>query len=394
MLINWSGVAARAADLRDPFQQYALVIPVLMPMVYSVGRAPGEILLVTYLLWGILSLRGRDFRNTPLLGILYLAVAISFGLGIVDSLNPARGMKAYLEFSLSLLTVFFTIMCLREGRFQGDIRRWFGMAALVAIGVFVIRFGYYALQPNFNPAIQVNGIAAATLLPLAYIFFHSHFDQGKGNRRFLLLLLIYLPALLLADSRTEIVMVLAGLIVLFGFYLHKLGLLIVLGLIALPLIVLIDACLWDRIFNLEYGWFAALDQLSSIRLSIWKLPFENPPPNPWIGIGMANSGLYIEAAGLPVKHMHNFMLEMWYETGWLGVCAFYSFCGVLLRKLPNAYRALEGKRRLMFSAVLGSAVAAIIAAALDKGYTDPLFSLYLMACMAMLFIWSQDAQVK
>lgn len=26
-----------------------------------------------------------------------------------------------------------------------------------------------------------------------------------------------------------------------------------------------------------------------------------------------------------------------------------------------------------------------------EGYTDPLFSLYLMSCMAMLFVWSQDA---
>lgn len=390
MLINWPGIATKRADLRDAFQKYALVIPALMPMVYSVGRAPGEILLVTYLLWGILSLRLRDFRDTPLLGILYLAVAISFGLGIIDSLNPARGMKAYLEFSVSLLTVFFTLMCLREDRFRGDIQRWLGMAALIAIGVFVIRFGYYALQPDFNPAIQVNGMAAATLLPLTYVFFHGHFDQGKGNRLFLFLLLIYLPPLLLADSRTEVVMVLAGLIVLFGFYLHRLGLLVVLGLIALPLIVLIDAYLWGRIFNLEQGWFAVLDRFSSIRLSIWKLPFENPPPNPWIGVGMANSGLYIQAADLPVKHMHNFVLEIWYETGWIGFFTFFSFCAVLLRGLPRAYRSLEGERRLLFSAILGSAVAVIIAAALDKGYTAHLFSIYLMFCMAALFFWSRD----
>ncbi|MDQ2696630.1 MAG: O-antigen ligase family protein, partial [Pseudomonadota bacterium] len=307
------------------------MIPVLLPMLFDVGRALGAIIMVAYLLWGILSLRARDFHGVRALGMLYLLVLVTFSLGIFGSGHPQQGFAAYLVFAFSTLTLFFTLFCLRAGRFAGDLAFWFGLSALAALGVFAARLGYHGLQPGFIPATQVNSMNAAALFPLLYATFCSRFGSGRGGIVFLLLGLAAFPLFVFADSRTEVFMILMGAAAALGFYYRKLWVTLGLGLAAMPVVVATDIFLQGRDWVIARGWLAALDSLSSLRLSIWWVPFQYPPENPWVGVGMDNAQTYIRMASLPVKHMHNFVLEIWYETGWLGFAAFFVFCGLLLR---------------------------------------------------------------
>ena len=84
------------------------------------------------------------------------------------------------------------------------------------------------------------------------------------------------------------------------------------------------------------------------------------------------------------KHLHNFLMDAWYETGLLGVGALLALIGSVLARLSGNWRNLSPEDRQR-AGILLSALMAIIAAALFSfGYTSRYFALYGFVCLGGL----------
>lgn len=378
-----------AARARLEFQRWGVILAVFLPVLHHIGRALGEIFSVVYLCWALLCLRVDDFRAVPGIAIAYCAVLITFAIGLWQAVEVGPAIKLYLEFGFSLLPVFCIIGYGRQLSRDRYLATWFCLACFIAYAVFLARLGWYAMQSDFDPGHQVNAMAVAALLPLV-----GAFCFGPGGRHgklwFPVVVVATLLPLLFVDSRTEVFMVVAGVLVFYGFHYRRIAYSLIISIICIPIVVIVDFFVTGARFYIKSGWFVALDRLSSSRLSIWQVPFSHPPGNVWTGVGIGQDSYYLAQLMLDAKNMHNFLLELWYETGWLGFASLLLFLALLVRKVPKAYAVLPVAERPLFAAVVGSCVAVFAAALLDKGYTAPLFRLYFVFCLGMLCAWSHS----
>lgn len=85
-----------------------------------------------------------------------------------------------------------------------------------------------------------------------------------------------------------------------------------------------------------------------------------------------------------VRHLHNFILDAWYETGILGLSAFLAMLGVVLARVLRTWPGLDQEHRRIAAAALAGVVALLTAGLLSFSYTSKQFALYLYLLLAIL----------
>ncbi len=369
----------------DWFKRNALLFPVIVIASYYIGRGLGDSLQLLYLISGLAALKSIDLR--PHRKVICFAL-ILWGVFLLAVFNPdfsLRSLKYWILYALSGMVLVFTVglpvSYLKRSNFY-----YIGMVPVALLIGLIIEVSYFFfVVKEFHPAVQINGMILASLAPLIFLFRRD--ERAPSAVHIVTFYASTFIILVLADSRTELVMLLLGGLLMLAFFYKK----ITAFLVVTPLIFVFfttvgyllrydSIVLGDQLFRL-------LNVLSSRRLEIWAEAFSSPPDNVFIGAGIKRSMELLPQLDF-VKHLHNIFIEIWYETGALGLLAYTSLLFVLLSGIPRSYRLLEGFERKVFAVFLASGFAVMIAGLLDEGYLHPLIRYYMLFCFTVVYLLS------
>jgi len=367
------------------FQRQVLLLPVVVIASYYIGRGMGDTLQLLYLLCGLYALQSMDLRGHRSVLSLLALMLVMFLVSVLYPEFSAESLKYWLLCVLSGLVVVFTLGSYPSREKQPDTRllAWVPVALLFG---FAGELGYfYFVLEDFRPAVQVNGMMLAALAPLVLLFRPS--GKYPASLLYPLFFLLSLACLALADSRTELLMLMLGVALFWAVNGKKVVALLVIVPVLLAGTLFLDSYLFSM-GGLEssgdtYQW---LDQVSSRRLDIWRGALSHPPENILTGVGIHRSMEFLPEIDY-VKHLHNLFIEIWFETGLLGLLAYLALLFALLSGLPRAYRLLEGNERKIYAVFFASGVAALIGGCLDKGYLHPLTRYYMLFCFTVLYVY-------
>ncbi len=348
-----------------------LLAPVFIVLLYQVGRGLGNTSYVLYWLTAVaLLVRKRNSVFPPAALILFLALLAWGTLSAALSINPDGAYGKWAQYALLGSSYFVTWALVRiipEFNLERAIRM-IGIAGLLGFAYYAARFLILSMSPDFHPELQVHGLVPAYLAPFALYFLWQTFKGQPG----VVLVLAYLASLILllvfSNSLTEVLTLAAALAVLVFFVVpNKRLLLLVLGGVALLFVVLI--LLFDPaghvLSQAEHShedWFTVLNQLTSFRTQLWYQAITIPPPNQWLGVGPSNVGLYppvVITETDRVGHLHNLLLDCWYELGVVGLALYVMFYGAQIRSMRST-SPTSRQRGLLYAAVAGVLVATML----------------------------------
>jgi O-antigen ligase len=141
----------------------------------------------------------------------------------------------------------------------------------------------------------------------------------------------------------------------------------------------------------EEGIYEVMNKFTSYRWELWDNAVTHAPDWNFIGYGMGNIR-YIDqivtfSSGSKVAHVHNFILDLWLETGWFGLIAFLLFITSIISAAVNRLAILQLEKRIIVGAALAGSGAILMAGMFSFSYNSKQFGVYLMLCLALL-LWS------
>ncbi len=386
-------VTARYDWLRGAFFRWGWLTPAVLPLTQLGGRGLFNALVNLYALWGLLSVWSRRDRLDPSVVLPYLALLGVFLLTIPGSVDPIGGLRTWMGFALQSLTLLLTLAALRESPTYSD-RLLNGMALFGALtlGGLYLLLPYYALgasgQP-FNPVMQLREDNLPFLLPflLGWLWWYSSPRWRYGAMAGVTALV--LAYVVLAEGRAALLGLIVGLMVFGGLTLEW-QIRRIAGLAALILAVGIAINI-GPFRKAELDPAHPLDAFTAGRTALWRQALANPPMQPWLGVGIGNGAhagevLRFDLGGEThqVKHLHNFLLDAWYETGLLGLSLLIALISVVLIRLARVWRQLSMADRQRAGVWLAAASALMTAGLLSFSYTSRQLSCYLFFCLGSL----------
>ena len=385
--------AALHQRVESAFFQHGWLLPALLPLAELGGRGLYNTLVSLYGVWGLLGLWSRRQRLDPVVTLFYLLVLGVFLAGIPGAMSAGESMRLWPGFLASSLSLLLVQAALWES--PDALDRLLRAVALVGVSVLIGLYGlalYYRLgfagRP-FDPGLQLQEDNLPFLLPflLAWIWWRDENIRRRygGMAAAVAIVLAYVA---LSEGRAALLGLLVGLIV-FG----KL----VLGwrwrwIAALAAAVLAAAIVLNpgpfRKMNLDPA--RPLDAFTAGRTALWRQALAHPPQRPWLGVGLGNGHraaeiLSFELNGqkIQVHHLHNFLLEAWYETGILGVGALLGLIGAVFGRLAWRWERLSLQDRQRAGVLLAAASGIMGSALLSFSYTSRHFA-YLFLCLGAL----------
>lgn len=379
--------------IQDAFFRQGWLLPVVLPLTQLGGRALFNMAAGVYALWGLLSLWSRRERLDRMTALLYLILLSAFLLGIPGAMEPAGALRAWGMFLMHSLTLLLMQAALQESPVQID-------RLLNAMALFggITLAGLYALLPYyvlggsgqpFDPSTQLQEDNLPFLLPfmLGWIW-----RQERSRWRYGAMAGVIAASLgyiVLAEGRAALLGLSAGLAVFcwaaLGWRLRWIAL--------LPALVLALGVVANTgpFRKAEMDPEHPLDAFTTGRTILWRQALAHPPARPWLGVGIGNGfqakqvlNFEINGNRIQVKHLHNFLMDAWYETGLLGLGALLALIGAVLGRLAWAWRRLSAGDRQRAGVVLAAALAIMTAGLLSFSYTSRYFACYLFACLGGL----------
>jgi teichuronic acid biosynthesis protein TuaE len=379
--------------LQEAFFRSGWLLPTLLPLTQLGGRALFNSIAGVYALWGLLSLWSRRERLDRTMTALYLALLGVFLLGIPGSFDPLAGFRLWGEVVAQSLTLLLMHLALQESPAHIDrlLRLLAGCGAITLAGLYLL-LPYYALggsgQP-FDPSSQLQEDSLPFLLPfiLGWIW-----RQGSGRWRYGAMTLVTAAVLgyvVLAEGRAALFGLIVGLTVFCGF---------VLGwrwrwIAALMIAVLAAGIVANTgpFRKAELDPNHPLDAFTSGRTILWRQALQHPPDRRWLGVGIGNGfharevlSFQIGGERVQVKHLHNVLMDVWYETGLLGLGALLALLGAVFGRLAWGWRRLSIEDRQRAGVLLAAAFALMAAGLLSFSYSSRYFACYFFACLGGL----------
>ncbi len=374
--------------LQIAFDSWGWLLVTWLPLAQVLGRAPGNLLAAGYLLWAALALIGRPLPRPRWLLGLYALMLLAFLLGVPAAQDLGRAVDAWVNFAGHTLALVITLSVLlrREGGVE-TLLRSLARCALAVVAALYLKLLVLMLAPGeLEPTLQLQEDNLPLLLPFL-LYWAAGLPAHWRRAAAVGLTGIALAYVLLAQGRAALLGTLAAVLVygvLGAQWPVRLAAAVVAGLLLLAVVAGGSYMLRGAELGAPGGELVA--RISSDRTILWRQAIEHPPARPWVGVGMGNVR-YSEAVILPdktLRHLHNFVLDAWYETGWLGLAALLAFLG------GAAYAGLRGMARLdpqsrrQSGAFAASAAAILTAALLSYSYGSLPFSIYLMLVIAAM----------
>jgi O-antigen ligase len=367
------------------FRQNVWLFPLLLLCLSYLGRGVSNTLALLFVIWGLLSIRGNVLREYKGILSIYALLIASFALSTHLGGGFDIGAKQWLVFTLYSLVLIFVLsgeLDPKDFRFNNIIL----VFLLIPFVIFPGKIIYLIADGHIQSRAIVGTMIPAIIAPFFLLYFYE-LDAQRNLGRFFLVSLLVFVLLLAGDSRTEPFMFLSAVISMFVFINKRLKLLLLIPL-SLVIVIVLFSIIGRGNSPIDSTTELTLNNLSSQRLDIWKLVVNNPPENVLLGSGINNTMQFLPANPLN-SAFHNAFLEIWYETGFLGIGLWLLLFIVLLKNIHKVYFQSKGRHRIYYAAFLGSLVAVIIAGMLDKGYMSVFYKFFIFYLGAMLYILGQ-----
>jgi teichuronic acid biosynthesis protein TuaE len=372
--------------LEVPYWRWGYLLPCGLPLAQVLGRAVFTGLLVLYWLWALLVYRLPRPSDRRLLWV-FAALLTAFALGIPAALDPLRGTREWLKFAAEASVWMFAYAAIE--RVPGGLERLvrtLGLAAIAMLGVLYGKLPWQLQSPDFSPTrmLQEDGLAFLTPFALYTLL-------GTGGRAGRWGAALFLGAagyyILLAQGRAALVG-LAVAVFVFAWLAEgwraRTALAVTVVLFAAAVMTQGDVLLRGAASRDTLS--GATDQLSAGRTVIWRQAMASPPRQLFVGVGLGNTALHEriltvdrgpERAPIVVKHLHNFVLDCWYETGLIGVGAVFLWLGVFFARGALRWRVAAARGRAAAGTLLAGSFAIIAAGLFSFSYLSKPFAVYL-----------------
>lgn len=385
--------------MTEHFYRWGWLSPAILPLTQLAGRSAFIIVVWLYFFWGLSVL----LRTRPALDKKYLwlfgLLLVSYVLSMPFAEDPSRAFRKWIKF-VAMSSVFVFCWMLLEQQGQVAARRlvkWIAILGMVMVGVAYIQMVHFMLQPGFNPTHQLKEDSMPFLLP----FIVSYLYTIKSARVRWLVIIVAVAAILfyafMSEGRAA---QLAAVLAIFVMLVITLGVRwYVAGLIAIGCLAAIIAGNWEifiRMSSQQHGLYDTLNQFTSHRLELWRNAIVHASHWNIIGCGMGNVRYFADiltfADGERVEHMHNFILDAWFETGWLGLLIFLTFLGSIIIPAVTRLSDMNREQKMLAGVALASVVAILSAGLLSFSYASRQFGSYLMLCLAILLWLSRSVK--
>ncbi len=379
--------------LQTAFWHWGWLLPTVLPLAQLGGRALYTTLISLYALWGLPCLWQRRDRLDRVTTTLYLALLSVMLIGIPGSVDPESGLRVWGQFIAQSLTLLLMQAALRESPAQLDrLLNALALSGLLTlVGVYLLLLYHWleiAGQP-FDPSLQLREDNLPFLLPFLLYWL---WRQDEFRWRFAAmtgLIGVVMAYVVIAEGRAALLGLSVGLMafcwLVLNWRLRWITLLAALALIAGT------ASYIEPFQKAELDPDRPLNAFTKGRSILWQQALEHPPARPWLGVGIGNEAyatevLSLTIGGYPVqvKHLHNFLLDAWYETGLLGVGLLIALIGTVLIRLARSWRRLSGNDRQRAGILLAAALALMTAGLLSFSYTSRQLACYLFLCLGGL----------
>lgn len=384
------GLKHVADSIRNSFFRWGWLMPAFLPLAQVAGRGAFNTLSGIYFLWALASLRGVPREGGALrpqrgFFILYGLMLALWTLSLTQAVEPQKGVYDLLRYVQYSLTGLFTLLALQQAPSQlPRLMRALAWGALLVLVVLYLQLPYYLFATEFVPTQQLREDNLPWLLPLLLLGLAGH-----RHARWLAAGAITAAAayIALSQGRAALLGLMVALAVLaaLGFRVRK-RMVLAGGAAVLALGIVLGQRFFRGLSDIAFD-FATLDRFTSGRASIWWQALQMPPDNPWLGVGIGNVSAYTEVLRIgqaTVKHLHNFLFDAWFETGWLGLAAFLALIGTALAHALRAWPHLDADQRRIAAAVLASVSAVLTAGLFSFSYTSRQFALFLFLLLAIL----------
>jgi O-antigen ligase len=128
-----------------------------------------------------------------------------------------------------------------------------------------------------------------------------------------------------------------------------------------------------------------LNRSSSFRLELWSNAIRHPPENLLLGAGLGNTPNSLlavnTATSANLRHLHNFVLDTWHETGLLGLTMLMAWLVYLIRATFEAWQHAPVRVRTALGGLLGASAAILTSALLSFSYGSKQFACYLFVLL-------------
>ncbi len=392
-------IATLHEAVRDAFFRWGWLLPALLPLTQIGGRALFNVFAYAYALWGLLSFWSRRERLERATTLLYLALLGVFLLGIPGSIEPVRGLRLWVSFAALSFSMLLMQMALQES--PAHLDRLLNVLALfgaIALGVLYLQLPYQWLEWSgqpFDPLAQLRQDNLPFLLPflLGWLWWHGSPRWRHGLMAGVVLAM--LAYAVIAEGRAALLGLVVGLATFCGLVLGwRLRWAALLATLALAVGIAANTGPFRKV---DLDPDHPVDAFTAGRTILWRQALENPPARPWLGVGIGNVhhadvvlSFKLGENVLQVKHLHNFVLDAWYETGILGVGLLLALIGAVLARVARCWRGLSALNRQRAGVLLAAALAIMTAASLSFSYTSRHFACYLFVCLGGLIHLSRS----
>lgn len=378
--------------LQQAFFQWGWLLPTVLPLTQLGGRALFNSFVGLYALWGLLALWSRRRHLDPAIAWPYLILLTVFLLGVPGAFNPSEAARTWAGFLMQSLTLPLMQVALRESPNQParllDAMALFGGLSVVGLLFLLPYYGLGWSGQPFDPGIQLQEDNLPFLLPFLLYGLWCR-DSKRWRGAMFGVVTVVLGYITLAEGRAALLALIVGLTTfcwaVLGWRLRWSG------LAAVTLLLVAVSANLGPFQKAALDPTRPVDAFTSGRTILWRQALQHPPERPWLGLGMGNAAyadaiLRFELGGeqLQVRHLHNVLLDVWYETGLLGLSAFLVLIGVVGARLASAWRRLAIVDRQRAGVLLAAALALATAGLLSFSYTSRYFACYFFACLGGL----------
>ncbi len=373
-----------------------LVLPQLIFFLGYVGRGVFNLLLFLYFFIGMIFVFNELENFKRRFGIegkvvILLWVMLYFSWGVSGFLNDAFSL-GFKHWAVSFLSSFLVLYVLLFEYESLNIKHITNQVVFVAIILFflAILLRFYFCFTNANCAADsfVDVMPIPILTSIIGLYFISIFN-ASWFKWFVIFSVFPLILVAFGDSRTELLMFLIMMMVVNIFYYRKFVVLSVVIFLSPILVIFLTSfvVVSHQIVQSE-DFFATLNQVSSSRLVIWTRAISSNPDNIIFGSGIDNTMTFLPK-NIHGSALHNAYLEIWYETGFLGLLLWCLLIGYLIKHIKFMYLADDCKNRDIYSLFFAGFCAILVAGFFDKGYMSIYFTFYIYYFAVLLFVFGR-----
>lgn len=379
--------------LSQAFFHWGWLLPALLPFSQLGGRGLFNTLVYLYALWGLASCYQRQVRLERTVLIPYLLLLSAFLLSIPGALDTAEALHTWLTFALQSAVLLLTLAALgADADSPQRLLNAMALGAALTLGTVYLILPYHLFafsgQP-FAPEYQLREDNLPFLLP----FILGWLWQRRAHRwcyaAMVAVTALALGYVVLAQGRAALLGMVVSL-ALFSALTWQWRWRRILGMAGLVLALGIALNI-QPFLKMQLDPTRPLDAFTAGRSALWRQALADPPAQPLVGVGLGNVAqhqamLRFQLGGdfKQVKHLHNFLLDAWYETGLLGLGALLGMLGSVLVRLLRVWRELSAIQRQQAGIWLAAAAALLSAGLLSFSYTSRQLACYLFLCLGAL----------